>query len=116
MGAPLCSFWFVQDDGVLFWVVETVCKTLTIGSQGVELTLKCTISDNESHEVYSTLATAKGSSYSAMYWGYGMTGGGNRSAQGGVHRSANMKALSNAVNLIIADLHANKEKILMDLQ
>jgi hypothetical protein len=82
-----------------------------LGSQSVEFSLKCTISDDSNNEIYSKTCSVKGKSYSAMYWGYNMFGAGNILFVWDVHRSANMKAISEAMNLIKKDIQSKKKEL-----
>lgn len=105
------------------WLIPSTLTLFTINflgfpiaGQGVKLSLKCTITNMNNSEIYSKIVSTKGKAYSAMYWGVGFFGSANRTAQGGTHRAANMRALSKAINLIIEDIERNKTEILTGLK
>lgn len=106
-----------------FWLIPSSLTLLTINllgfpmvSQGVNLTMKCSILDLKNNVVYSKVVSGKGTSYIALYWGYGGAGGVHVHSQGGVTRSSYMKAVSSATKLIIQDIALNTNEIMNRLE
>lgn len=107
----------------LVWLVPSVLTLFTINlfgfpvsSQSIYFNLKCTITNISGQEIYSNIAHVDNTNYSAMYWGYGMMGAASVSGQAALHRSVNMKSLSEAVNIILKDIQVKRKDILSALQ
>ncbi|MBK9107749.1 MAG: hypothetical protein IPM92_05050 [Saprospiraceae bacterium] len=100
--------WFVLSTLTLYTIN---LLGVPIGSQNVELTLKCTIRDLNDNIIYSKDVNVKGKSHSALYWGYGMMGSLPTTAQFGIQRAANMKAISNAMQKLFTDIGAKSKQI-----
>lgn len=99
-----------------YWLVTSSVTLFTINlfgfpstSRGMKLTLKCTITDNNNAEIFTSTVKVRKHAYAAFYWGYEFTGSGV--STGTVHRAACLKAVSKAMNLIIEDIQANMSEI-----
>jgi hypothetical protein len=99
-----------------YWVVTSSVTLFTINlfgfpatSRGMKLILKCTITDNNNAEIFTTSVKVRKNAYAALYWGYEFTGAGV--STGTVHRAGCLKAVSKAMNLIIEDIQANISEI-----
>lgn len=106
-----------------YWLIPSGLTMGTINllgfplvSQGVKLSMRCTITDLKNNIIYSKIVSGKGKSFIALYYGYGGAGGVHVNSQGGVTRSSNMKAVTSAMNLIIKDIILNKNEIMNRLE